>query len=135
VYQFQSSGFMFHLHLPGLCAILRQCLAFPRMFHFQFEQLQILQLPAEIVNQLQKEKKIRHLEQNDILTVTFQVSCQGERVPHLLHGFFFLLKLMPVIPELVHYLSVQVHLIFQPQTRVLQLVRHSLLLLQRDRER
>lgn len=57
------------------------------------------------------------------------------RVPHLLHGLLFLLKLMAVMPELVHYLPVEVHLIFQPQTGVLQLVCHPLLLLHRKEGR
>lgn len=54
---------------------------------------------------------------------------------HLLHGLFFLLKLVAVLPELVHYLPVQVHLIFQPQTSVLQFVCHPLLLLQNTQVR
>lgn len=59
------------------------------------------------------------------------VTCLLSRVPHLLHGLFFLLKLMAVMPKLVHYLPVEVHLIFQSQTSVLQLVCHPLLLLQK----
>lgn len=54
---------------------------------------------------------------------------------HLLHGLFFLLKLVAVLPELVHYLPVQVHLIFQPQTSVLQFVCDPLLLLQNTQVR
>lgn len=65
----------------------------------------------------------------------FHVMFLLSRVPHLLHGLFFLLKLMTVMPELVHYLPVEVHLIFQPQTRVFQLVCHPLLLLQRKEGR
>lgn len=42
---------------------------------------------------------------------------------------------MAVLPELVHYLPVQVHLIFQPQTSVLQFVCHPLLLLQKKQVR
>lgn len=51
-------------------------------------------------------------------------------LPHLLHGFLFLLKCMAIVPELVHYLPVEVHLVLQSQTGVLQLVCHPLLLLQ-----
>lgn len=50
---FQSLDFMFHFNLPGLGIILRQTLALPRMLHLQLKQLQILQLPAQIIDQLQ----------------------------------------------------------------------------------
>lgn len=51
-------------------------------------------------------------------------------VRHLLHGLLLLLEQVAVMPQLVHDGSVQVHLISQPQTSVLQLLCHSLLLLQ-----
>lgn len=64
----------------------------------------------------------------------FHVMFLPPRAPHLLHGLFFLLKLVAVMPQLVHYLPVEVHLIFQPQTSVLQLVCHPLLLLERKKD-
>lgn len=57
---FQSLHFMFHFHLPGFGVKLRQPLAFPRMFHLQFKQLQILELPTEIINQLQTKQSVKH---------------------------------------------------------------------------
>lgn len=59
------------------------------------------------------------------------------RVPYLLHRIFFFLVLVAILPQLVQYLPVEVHFIFQPQTSVFQFVCHPLFLLQRkdDRER
>lgn len=50
---FQSFDFIFHLHLSGLGVELGQPFSLPWMLHLQLETLQILQLPAKIVNQLQ----------------------------------------------------------------------------------
>lgn len=56
---FQSLDFMFHFTLPGLGVILRESLAFPRMLHLQLKQLQVLQLPAQIINQLQRGDEVQ----------------------------------------------------------------------------
>lgn len=53
VHLFKSLDFMFHFNLPGLGIILRQTLALPRMLHLQLKQLQILQLAAQIIDQLE----------------------------------------------------------------------------------
>lgn len=42
---------------------------------------------------------------------------------------------MPIVPELIHDLPVEVHLILQSQTGVFQLVCHPLLLLQGKKNR
>lgn len=49
---------------------------------------------------------------------------------HLLCGFPLLVEFQPVLPQLVHHPLVQIHLILQSQTCVLQPVRHALPLLE-----
>lgn len=58
VYLFESLDFVFHFNLSGPGVVLRQPLALSWMFHLQLKTLQILQLPAEIINQLQRKHKI-----------------------------------------------------------------------------
>lgn len=55
---FQSLDFMFHLDLSGPGVVLRQALALSWMLHLQLKHLQILQLPAQIVNQLHRKDAI-----------------------------------------------------------------------------
>lgn len=56
---FQSLDFIFHFNLPGLDVVLRQPLALPGMLHLQLKHLQVVQLPAEIINELWGEIKIK----------------------------------------------------------------------------
>lgn len=122
---FQSLDFIFHFHLSGSGVELRQPFTLSWMLHLQLETLQIFQLSAKIINQLQNKAAIRGKHQT---VVVGQVRLVGR--PCLLHGFFFLLEFMAVVPELIHDLPVEVHLILQSQTGVFQLVCHPLLLLQ-----
>lgn len=50
---FQPLDFMLHFNGPGV--VLRQPLALSWMLHLQLKTLQILQLPAEVVYQLQRK--------------------------------------------------------------------------------
>lgn len=118
---------MLHFHLPGLGVLFRQALTLPRVLHLQLEALQVVQLPAEVVNQLQREASLRRS--------SLGRGRRRSQLPagsHLLHGLLLLLKLVAVVPELVHDCPVEVHLVLQPQTGVFKLVRHLLLLLQRE---
>lgn len=124
---FQSLDFIFHFHLSGSGVELRQPFTLSWMLHLQLETLQIFQLSAKIINQLQKQGGDQRKAPNSC-SVTGQVRLVGR--PYLLHGFFFLLEFMAVVPELIHDLPVEVHLILQSQTGVFQLVCHPLLLLQ-----
>lgn len=101
VHLFQSLDFMLHFTLSGPGVVLRQPLALSWMLHLQLKALQILQLPAEVIDQLQR-KGLNHILLLNILHLLSLLSV----VSHLLHGLFFLLKLMAVMPELVHYLPV-----------------------------
>lgn len=101
VHLFQSLDFMLHFTLSGPGVVLRQPLALSWMLHLQLKALQILQLPAEVIDQLQR----KGLNQIVLLNILHLLSLLSV-VSHLLHGLFFLLKLMAVMPELVHYLPV-----------------------------
>lgn len=119
----QPPDFMLHLH--GLGIKLRQSFSFPRMLHFWLEYLEIVQLPPQVINQLQR---------GDSVWATFGCLVAWVQVgeAHLLHGLLLLLELVAVLPNLVHDLPVQIQLILQPQTRVFQLVWNFLLLLQSE---
>ena len=67
---FQSLDFVLHLDLSGSGVELRQTLSLSWVLHLQFEQLQVLQLPAQIVNQLQ-HKGHGYTELLNIYHVTF----------------------------------------------------------------
>lgn len=56
---FQSLDFIFHFHLSGSGVELRQPFTLSWMLHLQLETLQILQLSAKIINQLQSKAEIR----------------------------------------------------------------------------
>lgn len=56
---FQSFDFIFHFHLSGLGIELGQAFPLSWVLHLQLETLQVLQLPAKIINQLQNKVAMR----------------------------------------------------------------------------